>query len=87
MSDGKIISNIRRNYGEQTLDEHKINPDPLAQFKLWLDTILLSVEHDPTAMVFSTVDSKGVPDSRVLLLKGLELGGFVFYTNYESTKA
>ena len=87
MKNEKILSNIRRNYGTQTLSEEKIQADPLAQFQIWFDEILGSVEHDPTAMVLSTVDAKGFPDSRVLLLKGIENGGFVFYTNYESTKA
>lgn len=87
MKDGKIISNIRRNYGGQTLNEEQVEADPIDQFKIWFETILASVEHDPTAMVLSTVDSHGFPDSRVLLLKGIENGGFVFYTNYESTKA
>lgn len=86
MKDGKIISNIRRNYGEQTLSEDHIKADPMDQFKTWFETILASVEHDPTAMVLSTVDAQGFPDSRVLLLKGIEQGGFVFYTNYDSAK-
>jgi pyridoxamine 5'-phosphate oxidase len=87
MKDGKMISNLRRNYGEQTLSEDDMKADPLDQFKEWLEVMLSSVEHDPTAMVLSTVDAQGVPDSRVLLLKGVEQGGFAFYTNYESSKA
>ena len=87
MKDGKILSTIRRNYGEQMLNEEHIAPQPLEQFKIWFEAILTSVEHDPTAMVLSTVDSEGFPDSRVVLLKGIEQGGFVFYTNYGSTKA
>src|SRR3990167_4939690 len=87
MKDGKILSTIRRNYGEQMLNEEHIAPQHLEQFKIWFEAILTSVEHDPTAMVLSTVDSEGFPDSRVVLLKGIEQGGFVFYTNYGSTKA
>src|SRR3990167_3767642 len=87
MKDGKILSTIRRNYGEQMLNEEHIAPQPLDQFKIWFEAILASVEHDPTAMVLSTVDEEGFADSRVLLLKGIEHGGFIFYTNYESTKA
>src|SRR3990167_4949193 len=87
MKDGKIISTIRRNYGGQMLDEEHIASQPLDQFKIWFEAVLASVEHDPTAMVLSTVDREGSPDSRVVLLKGIEQGGFVFYTNYESTKA
>ena len=87
MEDGKVIATIRRDYGERTLDEETLSLDPLVQFKSWFDDVLASdKEADPTAMVVSTVDASGLPDSRVLLLKGIESGRFVFYTNYESTK-
>ncbi len=61
--------------------------DPIAQFKLWFEDVLKQEINDPTAMVLSTVDHLGHPDSRVVLLKGLEEGHFIFYTNYQSTKA
>lgn len=79
-------SNIRREYGNLGLLEENVLPCPLAQFERWFSEILKSETSDPTAMVVSTVDNKGHPDSRVVLLKGIIEGAFVFYTNYESAK-
>ena len=88
MEDGKIIANIRRHNGDRTFDEKHLAADPILQFQRWFDAVVEEgKEADPTAMVLSTVDSKGLPDSRVLLLKAIENGGFVFYSNYESAKA
>jgi pyridoxamine 5'-phosphate oxidase len=86
MSKFKGMADIRRDYGDLHLDEHSINADPIVQFKLWFEEILDKEQSDPTAMVLSTVDEQGYPDSRVVLLKGVEDGGFVFYTNYQSAK-
>ena len=80
------VSNIRREYGASTLEESQVSADPILQFEAWLHDTVQSELHDPTAMVLSTVDAQGFPDSRVVLLKGIEAGCFVFYTNYESNK-
>lgn len=87
MTNFRSIADIRRDYGILSLNEKKVPPDPLMQFHLWFEDVLKNEKNDPTAMVLSTVDKNGHPDSRVVLLKGLEEGRFVFYTNYESTKA
>lgn len=87
MSKWGSLANIRREYGHLNLHEHSIDKCPIKQFKKWFEEVLLVEKTDPTAMVLSTVDEKGYPDSRVVLLKGLEDQSFVFYTNYESTKA
>lgn len=87
MTDLQNLPDIRRDYGQFSLSDESVVADPLIQFKLWFEEITVQEKNDPTAMVLSTVDEQGLPDSRVVLLKGLEEGQFVFYTNYQSTKA
>ncbi|CEK11926.1 pyridoxamine 5'-phosphate oxidase [Legionella hackeliae] len=87
MSNWKTLADIRREYGELTLSEETILESPIAQFKQWFEEVLPVEKSDPTAMVLSTVDDKGFPDSRVVLLKGLEDEAFIFYTNYQSNKS
>lgn len=86
MNQFRSIADIRRDYGELTLDEQAIHVNPIEQFKIWFNEVLAEEPHDPTAMVLSTIDEQGFPDSRVVLLKGLEENNFVFYTNYQSAK-
>ena len=81
------ISAIRRDYGTQDLTKENACESPIQQFQRWFDEILTVEQNDPTAMVLSTVDSEGHPDSRVVLLKGIDEEGFIFYTNYESAKS
>jgi pyridoxamine 5'-phosphate oxidase len=87
MTNFRSIADIRRDYGELSLNEELIPPDPILQFQLWFEEVLKNETSDPTAMVLSTVDSKGLPDSRVVLLKSIDAGAFFFYTNYQSIKA
>lgn len=86
MSKFRDLSDIRRDYGELSLNESLAQNDPIAQFRLWFEDVLTNEKNDPTAMVLSTTDAQGHPDSRVVLLKGIEAGNFIFYTNYLSTK-
>jgi len=86
MTKFRNIADIRRDYGELTLNEQTIDADPLVQFHLWFEEVLDKEQNDPTAMVLSTVDEQGYPDSRLVLLKGIDEGCFVFYTNYQSAK-
>lgn len=60
--------------------------DPLSIFAAWLAEAEAAEPNDPTAMALSTVGSDGMPSSRMVLLKGYDERGFVFYTNYESRK-
>lgn len=83
----RSIADIRRDYGDLELKEDSMATDPIAQFELWFEEVLKNETHDPTAMLLSTVDELGLPDARVVLLKGFDEGDFVFYTNYESAKA
>jgi pyridoxamine 5'-phosphate oxidase len=61
--------------------------DPIALFQMWLEGAAASGLEEPTAMTVATVDPDGYPDARLLLLKGVDARGFVFFTNMESPKA
>jgi len=87
MTKWKDLSDIRRDYGELSFSEDDAQACPIAQFDRWFADVLQTEKSDPTAMVLATVDEQGYPDSRVVLLKGVVEGGFVFFTNYESAKA
>jgi pyridoxamine 5'-phosphate oxidase len=87
MKKWKTMSEIRRDYGNLSLSEESVANSPFEQFEQWFKEVLATENSDPTAMVLSTVDKKGRPDSRVVLLKGLLNNCFVFYTNYKSAKA
>ena len=81
------LADIRRDYGDLRLSEKDVRACPIEQFQTWFSEILQTEIHDPTAMVLSTVDARGYPDSRVVLLKGIDEGSFLFYTNYNSIKS
>lgn len=80
------ISDIRREYLGQPLSETDSNADPFEQFARWFDQAR-QTEVDPTAMALATAGRDGRPSVRNVLLKGVEQGGFVFFTNYRSRKA
>lgn len=87
MDEHKPIALSRREYGQLSLNEKDVADSPLVQFDQWFVEATSSEVLDPTAMTLSTVDEKGRPDSRVVLLKGIENNAFVFYTNYDSIKS
>ena len=68
------------------LDEREVLDDPLAQFKAWFAEATAAEIQMPNAMSLATVSADGKPASRIVLLKGVDHGGFVFYTNYDSRK-
>jgi pyridoxamine 5'-phosphate oxidase len=80
------IKNLRKDYDSDRLNEDNIDKNPFEQFKNWLNLALSSDVPEPTAMTLSTVDKDNRPSSRIVLLKGVEDNGFVFYTNYDSRK-
>ncbi|MEQ9089765.1 MAG: pyridoxamine 5'-phosphate oxidase [Balneola sp.] len=84
--DNKQIRKLREDYSLSTLDENDVHADPIQQFKIWLDESLKAMLPEPNAMTLSTVDSEQKPHSRIVLLKGIEKNGFIFYTNYKSDK-
>ncbi|KTC66455.1 pyridoxamine 5'-phosphate oxidase (plasmid) [Legionella adelaidensis] len=87
MSKWQTLADIRREYGNLTLTEEEALESPIEQFELWFAEVLKSEKSDPTAMVLSTVDERNIPDSRIVLLKEIDKGNFVFFTNYLSAKA
>lgn len=80
------LDNIRREYNKGNLNERDVKPEPIDQFALWMKDALRFVPDDSTAMILSTVSIKGVPSSRIVLLKDFNAEGFTFFTNYESRK-
>jgi pyridoxamine 5'-phosphate oxidase len=80
------LSDIRREYLGEPLDETHSDPDPFRQFSLWFDQVR-GLEPDPTAMALATATRDGRPSVRTVLLKSMEDRGFVFFTNYASRKA
>jgi pyridoxamine 5'-phosphate oxidase len=80
------LADLRREYGKITLDEQCVGDDPMHLLNAWMTEVLDTEHEDPTAMVLSTVDEDGHPDSRVVLLKGIDDSGFLFFTNYNSAK-
>jgi pyridoxamine 5'-phosphate oxidase len=81
------IIELRREYSSHQLNEHSVLRDPLAQFKYWFDEALQVEQPDPDAMTLSTATADGHTSSRIVLLRGLDEGGFLFYTNYQSRKS
>ena len=80
------IADLRQEYKRAGLAEADAHADPLQQFERWFKDALASEVPLANAMTLATVSAEGTPDARVVLLKGLEGGAFVFYTNYESRK-
>lgn len=80
------LSDIRKDYAKHSLDKHKAGNDPLAFFDKWLYEAIAAGVQEPTAMAVSTVSLIGKPSSRMVLLKGLDDGKFIFFTNYKSKK-
>ena len=77
---------MREQYGSVGLDVDDLDPDPLVQFRGWFDAWVEAKRVDVDTVVVSTVDADGVPAARAVLLKGVDEGGFVFYTNRNSAK-
>jgi pyridoxamine 5'-phosphate oxidase len=80
------IAALRKEYTRAGLDESCVHADPIQQFSSWLNEAIVAEALEPTAMVLSTVSAEGAPSSRVVLLKGIDGGAMIFYTNYESRK-
>src|SRR5262245_4760058 len=80
------IANIRRDYSGDPLSETESDPDPFAQFTHWFEQVR-DLEADPTACALATSTRDGRPSVRTVLLKGADVRGFVFFTNYNSRKA
>lgn len=81
----KDIATIRKEYTKASLDAETIAKDPIQQFNTWFNEAVTANVPEPNAMNLATVNG-GRPASRIVLLKGVENGMFVFYTNYQSSK-
>jgi len=80
------IADLRQEYMRAGLAEADAHADPLLQFERWFKDALAAGVPLANAMTLATVSAEGAPDARVVLLKGVDDGAFVFYTNYESRK-
>jgi pyridoxamine 5'-phosphate oxidase len=80
------LASLRKSYERAELDEASSQPDPVRQFAAWLDQAVAARIPEPNAMTLATVGPEGRPSTRVVLLKGFDAAGFVWYTNYRSRK-
>jgi pyridoxamine 5'-phosphate oxidase len=80
------VSDVRREYIREGLRKRDLHPDPVAQFLKWLAEAQAAHPDDFTSMVLATADRSGRPSARVVLLKGCDDRGFVFFTHYDSRK-
>lgn len=81
------VSDLRREYVRAGLTEHGVDRDPVEQFRRWFEEALAANLHEPNAVTLATATKDGKPSARIVLLKGYDERGFVFYTNYEGRKA
>lgn len=80
------IAQLRRDYVSRPFDESHVVADPFDQFKLWFEEAIRAEQPDVEAMTLSTM-ADGRLSARIVLLKGFDARGFVFFTNYESRKS
>lgn len=86
MLNNKQLSELRRNYTLKELSRRSVSKDPFEQFSRWFNEAMQSDIKDVNAMTIATAGKSGIPSARTVLLKGFDKEGFVFYTNYESSK-
>ncbi len=80
------LAGIRQEYGRLGLAPADCHSDPLVQLQQWLQAAVAAGVNEPTAMNLATVDERGRPSARIVLLKGLDQGQLNFFTNYHSRK-
>jgi pyridoxamine 5'-phosphate oxidase len=80
------VADLRREYALARLDEKDVSRDPIAEFARWFAEAQAAEVEEPNAMVLATATSDGAPSARVVLLKGFDERGFVFFTDYRSRK-
>lgn len=80
------LARMRKSYEQAALDESHVHADPMQQFHQWFDEAVKTRSGEPNAMTLATVGGDGRPSTRVLLLKGADERGLVWFTNYESRK-
>ncbi len=82
----QYVTDLRQNYTFAGLQENDLDSNPFKQFEIWFKEALHSELLEPNAMTLATAAPDGKPSARIVLLKGFDERGFVFYTNYESLK-
>ncbi len=82
----QTIAALREDYRAKTLEITDVQANPIQQFNEWLQEALDSQIKEANAMTIATVDAQGKPAARIVLLKGFDENGFIFYTNYDSRK-
>ncbi len=80
------LADLRKSYELAELDETASADDPLRQFSTWLDQAITAELPEPNAMTLATVGAAGRPSTRIVLIKGCDEGGIVWFTNYDSRK-
>ena len=80
------VADLRKEYTRAGLAESDVAADPIEQFRRWFEAARDAGLHEPNAMTVATATRDGSPSARVVLLKGFNERGFVFYTNYEGRK-
>jgi pyridoxamine 5'-phosphate oxidase len=80
------LAELRKNYSLGSLDEADVDRNPIRQFKTWFAQALDAQLPEPNTMTLATVDSRGRPSARIVLIKGVDERGFTFFTNYDSRK-
>ena len=80
------IADLRQNYSQRSLTETSVDPNPFEQFKRWFEEAVNAELPEPNAMTLATATATGIPSARMVLLKGMDERGFVFYSNFESRK-
>jgi len=83
---GNAVADLRKDYGQASLDDADVLDDPIAQFTRWFDEALKAEVNEPNAMNVATVDAAGKPSSRIVLIKQFDQRGFTWFTNYDSRK-
>ena len=81
------IADIRRDYSHKNLSEKDVDPNAIRQFEIWWNEALSSKIDEVNAMTLATASVDALPSARIVLLKGFNEKGFIFFTNYESYKA
>jgi pyridoxamine 5'-phosphate oxidase len=83
---GQAVADLRKDYGQASLNEHEVMDDPMLQFTQWFEQALKAEVNEPNAMSVATVAANGRPSSRIVLVKQFDERGFTWYTNYDSRK-
>lgn len=82
----EAIRNLRKEYAQRSLDESLVLSDPIRQFEGWFQEAIAGQVPEANAMFLATCTPDGIPSGRIVLLKGVSEGSFLFYTNYVSRK-